>query len=159
MIFFIRFKYLESCPHSILSNHSWMTLPRELIGTAAAKVSYKWISSGAQWCIILRLQNKVEQVWRSSLQWRHNGRDCVSSHQPHHCLLSRLFRRRSKKTWRAGHSPVTCEFPVQMASNAENVSIWWRHHGTSHIAAILGATNLTPSCSCQITQSHSISEI
>ena len=27
----------------------------------------------------------------------------------------------------AGNSPVTGEFPVQMASNAENVSIWWRH--------------------------------
>ena len=23
---------------------------------------------------------------------------------------------------------VTGEFPAQMASNAENVSIWWRHH-------------------------------
>ena len=27
----------------------------------------------------------------------------------------------------AGNSPVTDESPVQMASNAENVSIWWRH--------------------------------
>ena len=27
-----------------------------------------------------------------------------------------------------GNSPVTCEFPAQMASNAENFSIWWRHH-------------------------------
>ena len=27
-----------------------------------------------------------------------------------------------------GNSPVTGEFPTQMASNAENVSIWWRHH-------------------------------
>ena len=26
------------------------------------------------------------------------------------------------------NSPVTSEFPVQMASNVENVSIWWRHH-------------------------------
>ena len=33
-----------------------------------------------------------------SLQWRHNGRDGVSNHQPHHCLLNRLYRRRSKKT-------------------------------------------------------------
>ena len=32
------------------------------------------------------------------LQWRHNGRYSVSNHQPHHCLLNRLFRRRSKKT-------------------------------------------------------------
>ena len=69
------------------------------------------------------------------LQWRHNGPDGVSSHQPHACLLNRLFRRRSKKTSKfivtglcAENSPVTSEFPAQMASYAENVSIWWRHH-------------------------------
>ena len=28
----------------------------------------------------------------------------------------------------AGNSPVTGEFPAQMASNAENVSIWWCEH-------------------------------
>ena len=28
----------------------------------------------------------------------------------------------------AGNSPGTDEFPAQMASNAENVSIWWRHY-------------------------------
>ena len=63
------------------------------------------------------------------------GCDGVSNHQPHDCLLSRLFRRGSKKTsklrvtdlW-AGNSPVNGEFPAQMVSNAENVSIWWRHH-------------------------------
>ena len=56
-----------------------------------------------------------------ALQWRHNGRDGVSNHQPHHCLLKRLFRRRSKKTSKlrvtglcAGNSPVTGEFPTQM---------------------------------------------
>ena len=31
------------------------------------------------------------------LHWRHNGRDSVSNHQPHDCLL-RSCRRRSKKT-------------------------------------------------------------
>ena len=67
-----------------------------------------------------------------SLQWRYNGCDGVSNHQPHGCLLNCLFRRRSKKTSKlhvtglcAGNSPVTGEFPAQMASNAENVSIWW----------------------------------
>ena len=71
-----------------------------------------------------------------SLQWRHNGHDSVSNHQPHECLFSRLFRRRSNKTSKlrvtgfcAGNSPGTGEFSAQMASNAENVSIWWRHHG------------------------------
>ena len=70
-----------------------------------------------------------------SLQWRHNNHDSVSNHQPHNCLLNRLFRRRSNKTSKlrvtglcAGNSPVTGEFPAQKASNAENVSIWWRHH-------------------------------
>ena len=28
----------------------------------------------------------------------------------------------------AEYSPGTGEFPAEMASNAENVSIWWRHH-------------------------------
>ena len=31
-----------------------------------------------------------------------------------------------------GNSPVTSEFPAQRASNAENVSIWWRHHVHYH---------------------------
>ena len=61
------------------------------------------------------------------LQWRHNTRDGVSNHQPHHCLLNRLFRLRATGLC-AGNSPVTIEFPAQMANNAENVSIWWRHH-------------------------------
>ena len=67
--------------------------------------------------------------------WRYNGRDGVSNHQPHDCLLSRLFRRISKKTSKprvtclcAGNSPATGEFPSQMACYAENASIWWRHH-------------------------------
>ena len=34
----------------------------------------------------------------STLQWRHNDHDCFSNHQPHDCLLNRLFRRRSMKT-------------------------------------------------------------
>ena len=72
----------------------------------------------------------------TALQWRHNVRYGVPDPQPHDCLLNCLFRRRSKKTSKfcvtglcAGNSPVTDEFPAQGASNAENVSIWWRHHG------------------------------
>ena len=33
-----------------------------------------------------------------TLQWRHNGRDCFSNHQPHDCLFKCSFRRRAKKT-------------------------------------------------------------
>ena len=80
-------------------------------------------SHGCWWC---------NEPW-ITLQWRHDGRDCVSYHQPHDCLHNRLFRRRSKKKSKlrvtglcAGNSPATGEFPVQMTSSTENISIWWR---------------------------------
>ena len=49
-----------------------------------AKITKGHESSGATFC--------------NTLRWRHNGRDSVSNHQPHDCLLNRLFRHRSKKT-------------------------------------------------------------
>ena len=71
------------------------------------------------------------------LRWRHNERDSVSNHQTRDCFLNRLFRCRSKKRLKlrvtglcTGNSPWTGEFPAQMASNAENVSIWWRYHAS-----------------------------
>ena len=70
-----------------------------------------------------------------ALQWRHNGCDGVSNHQPLHCSINCLFRSRSKKTSKpcvaglcARNSSTTGEFPAQLASYAESVSIWWRHH-------------------------------
>ena len=75
---------------------------------------------------------------RWSLRWRRNGHYSVSNHQPHHCLLNRLFGCRSKKTSKlrvtglcAENSPGTDEFPAQKASNAQTDSIWWRHHALS----------------------------
>ena len=48
---------------------------------------------------------------------------------------SPYMKHRSKKTSEfratslsAGNSVVTCEIPRKMASNAENLFIWWRHH-------------------------------
>ena len=76
-----------------------------------------------------------------ALQWHHDEGDGGSNHQPHDYLLNRLFRIGAYKKSKLrvtglceGNSPVTGEFPAQRASNAENVSIWWRHHG------ILGCT-------------------
>ena len=74
----------------------------------------------------------------SYLRWRHNRCDGVSNHRRSDSL-NRLFRRRSSKTsklsvtgLRWGDSPVTAKFPAQRASNAENVSIWWRHRIDMH---------------------------
>ena len=83
----------------------------------------------------MKYSGNLKRVIPYPLQWRHNERNGVSNHQPHDCLLNRLFRRRSMKTSKlrvtglcAWNSPVTGEFPAQRASYAENVSIWWRHH-------------------------------
>ena len=61
---------------------------------------------GAENAIMTWKCSTLPAALRSSLQWRQNGRDSVSNHQPHDCLLNGLFTG-------AG------EFPAQMASNAE----------------------------------------
>ena len=67
----------------------------------------------------MTVASPVCQRWRYecsaiSLHCRHNDHDDVSNHQPHGCLLNRLFRHRSKKTSKrrvtglcVGNSPVT----------------------------------------------------
>ena len=59
----------------------------------------------------------------------------TSNYQRLDCLLNRLFRHKSKKTSKLhvtdlcdSNQPVTGGFPSQRAGNAEDVSIWWRHH-------------------------------
>ena len=60
-------------------------------------------------------------------------------------VYSILFRRRSKKTSKRRVTGL-CEGNSQMVSNAENLSIWWRHHETlaMHSAALSTSNNLFP---------------
>ena len=71
----------------------------------------------------------------ATLQWRHNRHVVISNHHPHDCLLNHSFRCRSKKTSKhhvtalcEGNSLVTSEFPIQRASDMENVSNSCHHH-------------------------------
>ena len=68
------------------------------------------------WWITSHVLYAVKPVGK--LHWRHNDHDGVSNHQPHGCLLNRLFRRRSKKTPKlritglcAGNSPGPVNSP------------------------------------------------
>ena len=103
-----------------------------LIHTGISKLHH--FSKGASWCFVFWHHRQDITVMLSylthplTLQWRHNEHDGVSNHQPHDCLLNRLFRRKLKKTPKlrvtglcAWNSPVTGDFPAQMASNAENL--------------------------------------
>ena len=107
----------------------WTFIHIALFGGCRELVEFNWKT--------LRLVAVILDIYGflCLLQWRHNERDGVSDHQPHDYLLNLLFRHRSKKTSKlrvtglcAGNSPVTSGFPAQKASNAENDSIWWRHH-------------------------------
>ena len=70
-------------------------------------------------------QQRANDAESFSMSWQTSSM-IVYNLQPHDCLHNRLFRRKSKET---RNSPVPGESPAQRASNAENVSIWWRHHG------------------------------
>ena len=112
------------------------------------------------WCVDVR---DAQIQGMLPLQWRQNGRDSVSNHQPRDCLLNRLFRRRSKKTSKlrvtglcVGNSPGTGEFSAQTASNAENVSIWWRHHG--YRVSLRKSENLDTK-SREIAFSHNLTQL
>ena len=73
---------------------------------------------------------------RYTLQWHHNERNGISNPRRLYCLLNCWFRRRSKKTSKLRVSALCAGnqfagdrwIPRTKASNAENVSIWWRHH-------------------------------
>ena len=132
---------MTSCGIDLSKN--FVKLKGHISSKALSKVHYNQKASG-HFAIPNIPRTISSKAWINifgSLQWRHNGRDCVSNYRRLDCLLSRLFRRRSKKTSKLRvtglygvNSPVAGEFPAQRTSDAENASIWWRHHMRVHIS-------------------------
>ena len=63
-----------------------------------------------------------------ALQWRHNGCDGASSHQPHDCLLNRLFKAQIKENTKAPrHWPLCGEFTGDrwMYPFDDVIMEWW----------------------------------
>ena len=106
-----------------------------------------YVVTGPQWRLTWLFGYFIlKTIWswlrRLTLHWRYNERDGVSNHRRLDCLHNRVFRCGSKKTSQlrvtgllAGNSSATGEFPAQMASNAENASIWWRHHERGNVSS------------------------
>ena len=128
-----------------LSKQSWgwwfETLSHPLWRHRNAKLYYKFAYECVHWTRLILFidwihrydDNDIHNLWHYGDVITPNRH---SNHQPHDCLHNHLFRRRSKKTSKlrvtglcGGNSPITGELPAQRASNAANVSIWWRHHG------------------------------
>ena len=90
--------------------------------------------------------SSLRTLWRHQMgifsallaHWAGNPPVTVSS------LLNRLFRCVSKETSKPLRITGLCEWnpvdsPKKLTSNAENVSIWWRHHGRSLISWMIGS--------------------
>ena len=95
-------------------------------------VAVIWLEDMAKWW--------WSQLWPTALQWSHNERDGASNHRRLECLFSRLFRLTSNKISKPallahfqGNKLMTGGFPSQRASNAETVSLLWRHHGLKYL--------------------------
>ena len=77
--------------HSYCSQH---------VQNAPQNIFVKCSSSHQRWSAVFMCWNVAILCFGiiTALHWRHNDHDGVSNHQPHGCLLNRLFRRRWKKT-------------------------------------------------------------
>ena len=89
----------------------------------------------------MEIQNMASQLLfpyttGRALPWRQNEQNHILNHWRLECLLNCLLRGTPKKTSKLRvngmceeNPPVTSGLTSQRASNAVNVSIWWRHHG------------------------------
>ena len=95
------------------------------------KIKNKHISRSSLSFVDTEMTRIIKILPSEPLRWRHNGCDSVSNHLSiaYSTVYSDADQRKLRVTGLCvGESPGTGGFPAQMASNAENVSIWWRHH-------------------------------
>ena len=74
-----------------------------------------------------------------TLQWRLNGRDGISNHQPHACSLNRLFRRNSKKTSKL-NVIMNCFCHGNYSFQAHPFRDWFELFGRVSSMTIIGCT-------------------
>ena len=93
------FTYTQIIQHTRFFRGFFITLPCHNI-TGMQKFSHPRNSKVAPFHLKFspKLYMLLSGAFVFALHWRHNDHDGVSNHQPHGCLLNRLFRRRSKKT-------------------------------------------------------------
>ena len=150
ILFFWTFLYVLLCSIKLLHHFvciSMMIMTADVIRTVSfvhlqvkepkTKFYQQCTLSMAWWKIAVSLS---QTTWRhsclepnhvifalplKSFQWRHNERDGVAYHQSPDCLFNRLLKKQIKENIK---SPRHWPLSVGRASNAANVSIWWRHH-------------------------------
>ena len=91
-----------------------------------------------------------------TLQWRHNGLDGVSNHQPHHCLLNRLFGRRSKKTSKFASLAFVRGIHRGLVNSPHKWPVMWKMFPFDDVIMIIAhmVTLLILRCSATCSKDH-----
>ena len=93
------------------------------------------------WMIIMPERRRGHYTWRASqISLRHYNNVIMGAIASQITSLMIVFsafysvadQRKHQSSASLAFVPGTCGFTAQMVSDAENVSIWWRHHVTSH---------------------------
>ena len=97
IVIFFAFRYFL-CSADVLVNTVQLTKVDRQARSVVSGLPFMSVSSTGHWrrgATGVSVHNVTDEcrTSHSTLLWRHNGRDGVSNHQPHHCLLNRLFRR------------------------------------------------------------------
>ena len=121
---------LRLCQYTSIT-HSYILLITWYRGGAFnpsdASLSYAHVEI-TKWCICTHYSDVTMRLMTSPINivWNICSTICSGAHpRKHQKSTSLAFMR--------GIPPVTGGFPSQRANNAENVSIWWRHHGQTHM--------------------------
>ena len=119
-------KIRHSRTWTILSKRKQAVLCEKCVWSIPHLLEYKFWNVECLTIIICRMTafDYINTEENTALQWRHNDRGGLLIHQRLHCLLNRLFRRRSKKTSKLCVTGI-CElnalvaggFPPQRAGN------------------------------------------
>ena len=105
--------------------HTWQENCQGVAWSRAGDTFYRRRGWSLAYCLI------ILYYWPSvsDITWHNDERVGVSNPQRLVCLLNRLFKCISKKTSNLCVTGLCEGTSRRKASNAENVSIWWRHHG------------------------------
>ena len=104
---------------------------KQICAKSKYSLSYKYTITDYHVDVRDDVDHGDEKCWLRTLRWRHDEHNSVSNHQRLYCWFESISKKTSKHRVTGlceGASPVSQWFPSQKASNAENISIRWRHH-------------------------------
>ena len=91
----INYPYWDKSQSILITGVTVVWIPADRTTELSENKQKHWLKSAFLWLAGVQPIDAASGMrW---LQWHHNGLNGVPNHDPHHCLLNRLFRSWSKK--------------------------------------------------------------